>query len=124
MENKQFSLKNRAKSFKYAFNGIRLLLTKEHNAWIHCAVAVIVIVFGFLFDISANEWLAIVIAIGAVLAAEGFNTAIERLADVVSPEYNEGIKSTKDIAAGAVLILAIAAVVVGLIVFVPKLMEL
>ena len=119
-KNNHFSWKKRLLSFRYAFNGIVLLIRYEHNAWIHCFAAVSVVICGFIFNLKALEWIAIVLAIGMVLAAEAFNSAIEALADVVSPEYNEAIKRTKDLAAGAVLLLAIAAAVIGLIIFVPK----
>ncbi len=118
--NNHFSWKKRLLSFKYAFNGIVLLIRNEHNAWIHCFAAVSVVVCGLIFNLKAMEWIAIVLAIGMVLAAEAFNSAIEVLADKVSPEYNEAIKRTKDLAAGAVLLLALAAAVIGLIVFIPK----
>ena len=113
MKNSGFTWRKRLRSFKYAFHGIWLLVRYEHNAWIHCFAAVCVVV--------AGEWIVITFAIGLVLAAEAINSSIEALADLVSPGYNEAIKRTKDLAAGAVLILAIAAAVVGLIVFVPKL---
>lgn len=70
------------------------------------------------------EWIAVTIVIGAVLAAEAVNSSIEALADLVSPEYNEAIKRTKDLAAGAVLWMAIAAAIVGFIIFIPKIMDL
>ena len=79
------------------------------------------IIAGFLLNLSAEEWIVIAFAIGLVLAAEAINSSIEALADLVSPEYNEAIKRTKDLAAGAVLILAITAAIVGFIVFIPKL---
>lgn len=79
---------------------------------------------GFLLDISQMEWIAVVIVIGAVLAAEAVNSALEALADFVSPEYSEAIKRTKDLAAGAVLLMAIAAAIVGGIIFFPKLAAL
>lgn len=124
MKNDGFTLRKRLKSFKFAFNGIKLLITREHNAWIHCFAAVCAIIAGFAFDISTTEWIAVTFAIGTVLAAEAVNSSIEAIADLVSPEYNEAIKRTKDIAAGAVLILAISAAIVGLIIFVPKIMEI
>ena len=124
MKNDGFTLRKRLKSFKFAFNGIRLLITHEHNAWIHCFAAICVIIAGFAFDISTTEWIAVTFAIGTVLAAEAVNSSIEAIADLVSPEYNEAIKRTKDLAAGAVLILAISAAIVGLIIFVPKIMEM
>lgn len=124
MKNDGFTLRKRLKSFKFAFNGIRLLITREHNAWIHCFAAICVIIAGFVFDISTTEWIAVTFAIGTVLAAEAVNSSIEAIADLVSPEYNEAIKRTKDLAAGAVLILAISAAIIGLIIFVPKIMEM
>lgn len=124
MKNNGFTLRKRIKSFQFAFNGIKLLITKEHNAWIHCFAAVCVLIAGALLGLSHMEWIAVVVVIGAVLAAEAVNSSIEALADLVSPEYNEAIKRTKDLAAGAVLIMAIAAAIVGLIIFIPKIMDL
>ena len=123
MKNDGFTFRKRLRSFGYAFNGIRLLITREHNAWIHCFVAVCVVVAGILLGLSEMEWIAVVIVIGAVLAAEAVNSALEAIADFVSPEYSEAIKRTKDLAAGAVLIIAIAAIVGGIIFF-PKLIAL
>ena len=124
MRNDGFTFRKRIKSFQYAFNGIKLLITKEHNAWIHCFAAICVLIAGALLGLSRMEWVAVVIVIGAVLAAEAVNSSIEALADLVSPEYNEAIKRTKDLAAGAVLLMAIAAAIVGLIIFIPKIMDL
>lgn len=124
MKNDGFTLRKRLRSFKFAFNGIKLLITREHNAWIHCFAAVCVIIAGVAFGISTTEWIAVTFAIGTVLAAEAVNSSIEAIADLVSPGYNEAIKHTKDLAAGAVLILAISAAIVGLIIFVPKVMEI
>lgn len=121
MKNSGFTFRKRLASFRYAFNGIRLLIQKEQNAWIHCFAAICVIIAGFFFGLSRAEWIAVIIVIGAVLSAEAVNSAIESLADLVSPEYNEAIKNTKDLAAGAVLIMAIAAAIVGFIIFLPKL---
>lgn len=119
----KFSWKKRARSFRYAFAGIAAFLRSEHNAWIHCSVAVLVIAAGFIFHISALEWCLIALCIGGVLMAEAFNSAIEALSDKVSPERSDLIKRAKDIAAGAVLIFVMAAVCVGLIIFVPKLIS-
>lgn len=120
MKNDGFTLRKRLRSFKYAFNGIRLLISHEANAWIHCFAAVCVVLVGWFFELNTSEWMAVAIVIGMVLAAEAVNSSIEALCDLVSPEYNEAIKKSKDLAAGAVLILAIAAAVVGLIIFLPK----
>ena len=123
-DKKKFSWRRRAESFKYAFAGIVQLIKEEHNARIHCVVAIITIIAGFILSIQPHEWLAIAICIGAVLAAEGFNTAVEALADRITKESDNAIKKAKDVAAGAVLITAVAAVAVGLIIFVPKIIAL
>ena len=120
MKNNGFTLRKRLRSFGYAFHGIRLLITQEANAWIHCFAAVCVVVAGFFFGISVSEWIAVIFAIGMVLAAEAVNTAVEALADRVTQEYDEAIKRTKDLASGAVRILAIAAAIIGCIIFIPK----
>lgn len=120
MKNNGFTLRKRLRSFGYAFHGIFLLVAQEANAWIHCFAAVCVIVAGFFFDISVTEWIAVIFAIGMVLAAEAVNSAVEALADRVTQEYDEAIKRTKDLASGAVLILAIAAAIIGCIIFIPK----
>lgn len=124
MKEKRFSLKKRLCSFKYAFQGIGYLFRNEHNAWIHLFVAVCVITAGFLLRVNIGEWIAIIFAIGMVLVAEAFNTAIEALSDAISPNYNQLIKRAKDVAAGGVLLAVIAAVVIGLIIFIPKLAAL
>ncbi|HIZ26640.1 diacylglycerol kinase family protein [Barnesiella sp. An55] len=124
MEKKRFSFADRARSFKYAGRGIARLISREHNAWIHCFVAVCVVVAGALLGLSSLEWVAVILCIGAVLAAEGINSAIEALCDRVSTEYDEAIKHAKDLAAGAVLILAVMSVAVGLLIFIPKIVAL
>lgn len=120
MKKSRFSLRKRANSFRYAFNGIKLLINREHNAWIHCAVAICVVIAGFLLQISLSEWIAVTIVTGGVLAAEAINSAIETLCDLISTEYNQSIKQAKDLAAGAVLLTAIAAAITGIIIFAPK----
>lgn len=112
-------LQKRLKSFTYAFSGIGSFLSKEPNAWIHCSAIVIVTIAGFLFGITRTEWLVIILCFGIVLAAEAFNTAIERLVNLVSPDYHPIAGDVKDIAAGAVLICAITAAIIGLIIFIP-----
>lgn len=125
MEGKEkFSWRARGRSFRYAFRGIRMLVCGEHNARIHCVVALLVVMAGFLFGISPMEWVAIAICIGGVLMAEAFNSAIEAVCDKVSPGHDPLVGRAKDMAAGAVLLFVIAAVVVGLIVFLPKILFL
>lgn len=124
MKETKFSWRKRAKSFVYAFRGIKLLLRNEHNAWLHSTAAVTAVALGLWLGLSAIEWVAVALCIGAVLAAEAFNSAIEALADRVSEGYDEAIGRTKDLAAGGVLLTAIAALTVGLIIFIPKLINL
>lgn len=124
MQNKPFSIKKRLESFRYAFRGITTLLKHEHNARIHLAAAILAVAAGGWLGISANEWIAITICIGSVFALEAVNSAIERLADFVSPDFQELIGQAKDIAAGAVLFAAIAAAITGLIIFIPKILDL
>jgi diacylglycerol kinase (ATP) len=121
-ENKQkFSFSGRILSFKYAIKGILFLFKKEHNAWIHALVAVFATSAGFYFQITTNEWIAIVIIIGFVFAAEAFNTAIELLVDRISPDYDETAGKIKDLAAAAVLFTAIVAAIAGIVIFAPYL---
>jgi diacylglycerol kinase len=119
-EKEAFSVVSRAKSFKHAVHGIFLFIKTTHNAWIHLSVVAIVIYLGFYFHIPTTEWLFLIMAIGFVLVAECFNTAIEFDIDLTSPDYHPYAKYTKDVAAGAVLIASISAAIVGLIIFVPK----
>jgi diacylglycerol kinase (ATP) len=105
--------------FKFAWKGICIFFTEEYNARIHSILAIIVIISGFYFDITKTEWAIVTICCGLVIAAEAINTAIERLVDLVSPDYHPLAGKIKDIAAGAVLICAIASAIVGLIIFIP-----
>lgn len=112
-------LKKRLKSFAYAFQGIGSFLKKEPNAWIHCTAIILVTIVGFHFRITVTEWCIVLLCFGLVLAAEAFNTAIERLVNLVSPNFHPIAGDVKDIAAGAVLICAIVAAIIGLIIFIP-----
>lgn len=124
MKQQRFSISQRFKSFRYAFNGLRILLTDEHNSRIHLLAAIVVVSAGFFFQLSALEWMAIVLAIGLVFALEILNSAIENLSDFVSPGQQDTIKKVKDLSAAAVLVGAITVAVIGLIVFVPKIVTL
>ncbi len=123
-EEKRFSIIARAKSFKHALRGIAVIFKTQHNAWVHAFAAVIVTALGFVFSISEAEWGLLVLSMVSVLAAEGFNTALEIDIDLTSPEYHPYARDTKDVAAGAVLLTAIGAVIVGLIIFLPKILTL
>lgn len=114
-------LKKRIKSFGYAFKGIASFLKKEHNAWIHCTAIVVVTMAGIHFGITSTEWCVVLLCFGMVLAAEAFNTAIERLVNLVSPDFHPIAGDVKDVAAGAVLICAIVAALIGGIIFLPYL---
>lgn len=122
MKHKKFTIESQIKSFKYAFNGIVLLFKGEMNARIHLIAAIGVIILAVIFEISFTEWALIVFAIGMVFVTETINTSIERIVDIISPEYNKKAGEAKDVAAGAVLLAAIFAVVIGAIVFLPKLL--
>lgn len=119
MKNKKFSFKARIRSFRYAFKGIVTLLRNEHNARIHLCAAFCTIVAGWVFDITTTEWVTVVFAIGFVFSAEAINSAIEYLADTMSPGPNELIGKAKDVAAAAVLFAAIAAAIIGCLIFIP-----
>ncbi len=116
--------KNLAASFKNAFRGLISVYSTQRNAKIHLGMTLIVIAVGFLLKISAIEWLAVLFAIGFVWASECFNTALEKLTDLVSPQYNDLAKISKDAAAAGVLIAAISAAAIGLIIFLPKIISL
>jgi diacylglycerol kinase (ATP) len=110
-------LLKRLYSFGYAFRGIAYFICTQPNAWIHLIAMVVVICLGFYQKLNLTEWVLIVLAVGLVLSAEAFNTAVEKLTDLVSPEYHPIAGIVKDIAAGAVLITAIAAAVIGVLIF-------
>ena len=113
-------LRKRAAAFSYAFKGVYRLIRHEAHALIHLIAAACVVAAGFVWKISAIEWCMVIICIGMVFSAEGFNTAIEKLADRISLQHSPLIGAAKDIAAGAVLFTAIASLIVGLIIFLPK----
>lgn len=116
-------IQDRIKSIGYALKGIRLFFRREPNAIIHLIISILVIAAGFFFSVNITEWCFLILAITLVLSAEGMNTAIEYLTDLVSPEYHELAGKTKDVAAGAVLISAIGAAIVGIIIFLPKVID-
>lgn len=123
-EKKRFSIIARAQSFRHALRGIGIIFRTQHNAWVHAVATVVVVLLGFVLQISPGEWAVLVLAITSVLVAEGFNTALEIDIDLTSPTYHPYARDTKDVAAGAVLLTVVGAVVVGLIVFVPKVLVL
>jgi len=120
MKQTKFSLQKRIKSFEYALNGLRTLIREEHNAWIHLLAAICALILGVIFKITLPEWMAIIFAIGLVLSMEILNSVIEHIADFISQEKNEQIKKIKDLSAAGVLISSITAMIIGLIIFLPK----
>lgn len=113
-------VQKRLKSFKYAFRGLVTLIKIETNARLHLLVTVLVLAISIFFKLNTFEWCMIVICIAVVWTAEAFNTSIEKIADHVSPTYHRHIKRIKDLSAAGVLFCTIAAVVIGLVIFTPK----
>ena len=124
MTKKEYYFRERIRSFKYAFNGIWQVIRHEANFRIHLFAALLVILLGLYVNISANEWLVIILTIGGVMTTELINSAIENLVDIVHPEHHKKAGLIKDISAGAVLIMAIVAAVIGFVIFIPKLIDL
>lgn len=123
-ENRPFQFTGRIRSFRHAIDGILRMVRCQHNAWVHAAVTVIVVAAGFLFWVSPADWCWLVLAISIVWTAEALNTAFEFLADAASPEFQPLVRDAKDVAAGAVLVTAMAAAVIGAIIFWPHLARL
>lgn len=115
-------ISGRYSSVKFAWKGMKTLLRTQHNMRIHLLATIVVIGAGSIFHLSQGKWLALVIAIAMVWITEALNTAIEFLVDLVSPEYNPLAGHVKDIAAAAVLLSALAAIIIGCIVFIPELL--
>lgn len=113
-------LTGRLKSVTYAFKGAIKLITTEHSIMVQFSLGIVLTIAGFCFGISRTEWLFQTLAIGFVLSIEGLNTAVEKVADFIHPDYHERIGFIKDIAAGAVLFAAATAIIIGLIIYVPK----
>lgn len=112
------------KSFYFAITGIIGALKKERNFQIHVTAAIAIIGLSIYFSLSVTEWILILFAIGGVFALELINSAIERVVDLVTMDYHPLAKQAKDFAAGAVLIYAIVAVLVGLLIFLPKILRI
>lgn len=123
MEEARFNIGKRIRSFRFAFNGILILIRKEHNSRIHIFFAALAIFLGFVLKISSLEWCVIAFAIVSVFGAELFNSSIERSVDLITETKNNKAGEAKDMAAAAVLLTAIGAFVCGIIIFGPKLLE-
>jgi len=111
---------NRIQSVKYAAKGFWILITSENSIIAQVIIGIIMTIFGFIMQLSATEWMFQLFSIGLVLVAESLNTAIEKIADFIHPNYHKQIGRVKDISAGAAFFAAIFAVIIGLIIYLPK----
>jgi diacylglycerol kinase (ATP) len=119
---KPFSPQARVRSLVYAFRGLAHVVKTQHNMWLHLVVACGVIALGFGLRVGRADWLWLIAAIALVIFAELINSAIEFLCDVVSPDHNPAVEKAKDIGAAAVLVVAFASILIGLMVFWPHLL--
>jgi len=111
---------NRVKSVGFALRGALLLIRTEASIKVQVGIAVIMTIAGFYFNISNTEWAIQILTIAAILGAEGLNTAIEKVADFIQPEFDKKIGIIKDVSAGAVMLISIAASIIGFIIYLPK----
>ena len=117
-------VKGRLKSLRFAFRGMLILIRSEHSVMVQLGIGILVSIIGLLVGLSATEWILQTLCIGLILTAEGLNTAIEKLCDFVNPGPDPKIGRVKDIAAGGVGFAAVAAIIVGLIIYIPKVLAL
>ena len=115
--------KRQVKSYRYAAKGVKYTLSTQVNIWIHLLIAMVVLVLAYLLHFTSNQFLILIITIGFVVVAELYNTAIEEMTNLLSPEYNQQAGVVKDVAAGAVLVSAITAAVVGAWLFIPAIIN-
>ena len=121
---KDKGIKRIINSFKYAFNGLIDTYKTEQSVWIYIPVSLLVILMGFYFKINTIEWLVIVLVLGVILSLELINTALESVVDLVTDKYHPLAKKAKDTVSAAVLVFAVASVIIGLIIFIPKIILL
>jgi len=117
-------LTGRLKSMGFALKGAIKLITTEHSVMVQSSIGVLMIIAGFYFHISHEEWMIQTLAMGLVLAIEGLNTAVEKIADFIHPEFHERIGFIKDIAAGSVLFAAFTAITIGCMIYIPYISNL
>ena len=122
--NKNSFIIGRINGAKYAIKGALILLRTEASIQVQFTIAILLTIAGYYFNISSIEWIFQVMSIGLILSIEGLNTAIEEIADFIHPEFHHKIGLIKDIAAGAVFIAAVSATIVGLIIYIPKILAL
>jgi len=114
----------RLQSFRYAGQGVAFMLRTQHNAWIHATISALVVAAGLLLQVSRDEWCLLILAMASVWTAESFNTALEIIVDIASPDRRPAAGRAKDVGAGAVLLCSIGAATVGLFVLLPRLLAL
>lgn len=119
-----FSIGARLKSFTFAFEGFAFMLRTQHNAWVHLVATIAVIALGFALQVNTDAWRWLIAALALVWVAEAMNTAFEHLCDVVSPQFHESVKRSKDIAAAAVLVCVVASSLLGAITLAPYVLSL
>lgn len=120
----EINMKKFFRSFKYAFEGIVTGIKEEQNMKIHIAIMILVIIFGIILKISKIEWIICITLFGLVISMELINTAVENTVDLITKEKNEQAKNAKDVAAGAVLVSAISSAIIGVIIFIPKVLSI
>lgn len=123
MVKNKFSLRDRLESFKYAIHGFNHIIREEHNFRIHLTLGLLTIILGYYFGLSRYEWILTLASIGSVLILEVINTSIERICNLISSEHNPEIKIIKDLASFAVLLASMTALLIGLIIFIPKIIS-
>ncbi len=123
-EKKRFSVLARIKSSTHAWRGISILIKTSHNVWGHIFFAVLAVYLGYILSISSVEWVLILLTIGLVFITEAINSAIEIDINLTSPEFHPYARDTKDVAAGAVLISVILSIIVAIIIFLPKIINM
>ena len=116
-------IKRRLTAFRFAFRGLALTFSEQVNFRIHIIISILVILSGVWVQLSSIEWCILLICIGSVMAAELFNSSIEQHVNATHPQWNDAAGKTKDIAAAAVLIVSIFAAMIGLIIFIPRILE-
>src|ERR1700712_2601500 len=112
------------KSFAYAFNGLVIFFRHERNGKIQLLVAVVAVLFGWRFKISAAEWIVVLTCIATVLSFEMINSSVEKLCNLVHPKYHPAVKTIKDMCAGAVLFVSVISAIIGAIIFLPKILHI
>ena len=120
---KMRGFKRLSSSLKYAFDGLKYAYKNEQSMTVHIVVTILVIMFGFIFEISSYEWIIVVLCIGIMMCVELVNTSIEAVVDLVTKKYNEKAKVAKDVAAAVSVMFSITSIIVGLIIFAPKIIN-